>query len=173
MALPITLSNSTVAADALSGTVIGTFNTDGLRLQSNPFGYFLLVGRLLVATWNGQAVPGGYLVQVHAPGGQPASFEITITAAPLPIITFNPAHPTIPDTTPKGTVVAGYAITMSDGSRFTGTVAFGAPNFDDGGVFALKIITPASGQIIVNPNGPGVGPNLTTITDHVTLVATT
>ncbi len=86
MALPITLTNAAVAADAQSGAVIGTFNTDGLRFQpnGNPYGYFLLVGRLLVVTWDGQAMPGQYTVQVHAPGGSPASFMITITAAVAP-----------------------------------------------------------------------------------------
>jgi hypothetical protein len=359
MALPITLNTATIAADALSGAVVGTFNTDGLRLQpnGNPYDWFVLVGRLLVTTWNGQAIPGQYTVMVNAPGGPSTSFTITITApvvvpppilvringsanpvtvaagatilaavangpgnpgdwlgvyavggpsgpsdpaswkwlstddargsappapgitagtvhlvvpaiagqyevrffpnngwavsaksaaitvmagatgptgstgttgatgltgatgttgatgatgstgatggtghtgstgatgatgttgatggtggtgatgpAPQPIISFNPLLPSLPDTTPKGTVVATYAVTMSDGSPFTGTVAFGTPNFDSGGVFSLVATTRATGQLIVNPSGPGVGPNLTTITDHVTLVATT
>jgi hypothetical protein len=30
----------------------------------------------------------------------------------------------------------------------------------------------AIGKILVHPNGPGVGPNLSTVTDHITLVAT-
>ena len=37
---------------------------------------------------------------------------------------------------------------------------------DNKGVFAL-----AGDHIIVNPDGPGVGPNQTTITDHITLEA--
>jgi hypothetical protein len=99
-----------------------------------------------------------------------SSEAITITAQP--IITINPSSPQIADTTPKGSVVATYTITMSDGSPFTGTIGFGPPNFDNGGVFALVVITLSTGQIIVNPNGPGVGPNPITITDHITLVAT-
>jgi hypothetical protein len=66
---------------------------------------------------------------------------------------------------------------MSDGSSsFLGTVVFGQPNNDGGGVFALSPLTrnpdgSAMGQILVSPSGPGVGPNSGTITDHVTLVA--
>jgi hypothetical protein len=55
---------------------------------------------------------------------------------------------------------------MSDGSPYTGTVNFGAPFFDAGGSFAIS-----GNSIIVNPNGPGIGPNMSTITDHITLEA--
>ncbi len=98
--------------------------------------------------------------------------QVAATPPPIPVITLTPPTPQMSDTTPKGAVVTTYAITMSDGSPFTGTVAFGAPNFDNGGVFALVATTKATGSIVVNPNGPGVGPNLSTITDHITLVAT-
>jgi hypothetical protein len=82
------------------------------------------------------------------------------------VITVTPSTPTVPDTTPLGAVVAAFSVVMSDGSPFTGTVGFGAPYYDAGGIFAL-----AGRNIIVNPSGPGVGPNMTTITDHITLVA--
>jgi flagellar basal body rod protein FlgG len=55
---------------------------------------------------------------------------------------------------------------MSDYSQFTGTVRFGPPYYDNDGRFTLTKNT-----IIVNPNGPGIGPNRTTITDHITLEA--
>jgi hypothetical protein len=55
---------------------------------------------------------------------------------------------------------------MSDGSPFTGSVGFGNPYYDAGGIFAIS-----GSNIIVNPSGPGVGPNMTTITDHITLLA--
>jgi hypothetical protein len=45
-------------------------------------------------------------------------------------------------------------------------VRFAAPNYDDGGIFALS-----GNNIIVNPTGPGLGQNATTITDHITLEA--
>jgi hypothetical protein len=60
---------------------------------------------------------------------------------------------------------------MSDGSPFVGTIGFGPPNFDAGGIFAL-MGSPTSGNVIVNPSGPGVGPNLSTIIDQITLIAT-
>jgi hypothetical protein len=83
-----------------------------------------------------------------------------------PVITVTPNTPVVPDTTPLGSVVATYSVVMSDGTPFTGTVRFGAPYYDAGGIFALSRNT-----IIVNPDGPGVGPNITTVTDHITLEA--
>ena len=85
---------------------------------------------------------------------------------PQPEIDVTPTMPRVPDTIPRGAVVATYAVKMSDGSPFTGTVRFGAPHYDNKGVFALS-----GSEIIVNPNGPGLGPNKTTITDHITLEA--
>ena len=83
-----------------------------------------------------------------------------------PVIIVAPVTPHMPDTSSRGAVVATYSVTMSDGSPFTGTVRFGAPYYDGGGVFALS-----DNKIIVNPDGPGVGPNRTTITKHVSLEA--
>jgi hypothetical protein len=90
-------------------------------------------------------------------------------AFPQPIdIIVNPMAPTIPDTTPLGATVATYSVVMSDGSAYRGTVTFGPPNFDAGGIFALNTVNKT---IIVNPAGPGVGPNMSTIVDHITLQA--
>jgi hypothetical protein len=83
-----------------------------------------------------------------------------------PVIMVAPVTPRVPDTTPRGAVVATYSVMMSDGSPFTGTVRFGAPYYDGKGVFALS-----GNKIIVNPDGPGLGPNRTTITDRITLDA--
>jgi hypothetical protein len=112
------------------------------------------------------------------------SAAITATAAAPPpppppppapaaaaVITVSPNTPQLPDTTSVGAVVATYTVTMSDGSPFVGTIGFGPPNFDAGGIFAL-MGSPTSGNVIVNPSGPGVGPNLSTITDQITLIAT-
>jgi hypothetical protein len=103
------------------------------------------------------------------------ALNVTAVAPPPPspptvVITVTPNMPQIPDTTSVGAVVATYTVTMSDGSPFVGTVGFGAPNFDAGGIFALRG-SPTSGNVIVSPTGPGVGPNLGTITDHITLMA--
>jgi hypothetical protein len=83
------------------------------------------------------------------------------------VITVAPASPRIPDTTPRGAVVATYSVRMSDGSPFTGTVRFGAPYYDGGGVFALS-----GNKVIVNAGGPGLGRDRRTITKHITLEAT-
>ena len=88
----------------------------------------------------------------------------------MPIIIINPSSPAIPDTTPLGGVVAQYQVVMSDASAFVGTLVFAAPNFDAGGIFALSG-TAQAGNIIVNPSGPGVGPNMGTIVDNITLQA--
>jgi hypothetical protein len=90
---------------------------------------------------------------------------------PAPVITVTPNTPQVPDTTSVGAVVATYTVTMSDGSPFVGTIGFGPPNFDAGGIFSLTG-SPPRGNVIINPSGPGVGPNLSTITDQITLVAT-
>ena len=82
------------------------------------------------------------------------------------MITVTPNAPSVPDTTPRGAIVATYSVRMSDNSPFTGTVRFGPPYYDDNGRFALT-----DNNIITNPNGPGIGPNKGTITDHITLEA--
>jgi hypothetical protein len=82
------------------------------------------------------------------------------------VIEVRPNTPKVPDTAPRGTVVATYSVRMSDNSRFTGTVRFGPPYYDNDGRFAL-----VDGNIIVNPGGPGIGPNKATVTDHITLEA--
>jgi hypothetical protein len=90
---------------------------------------------------------------------------------PAVLITVTPSTPQVPDTTPVGAAVATYTVTMSDGSPFLGTIGFGPPNFDAGGIFALTG-SPSSGNIVVNPSGPGIGPNPSTVTDQITLMAT-
>jgi hypothetical protein len=82
------------------------------------------------------------------------------------VIGIRPKTPKVPDTAPGGTVVASYSVRMSDNSRFTGTVRFGPPYYDNDGRFVL-----INNHIVINPNGPGIGPNRATITDHITLEA--
>ena len=82
------------------------------------------------------------------------------------MIEVRPNTPKVPDTAPRGTIVATYSVRMSDNSRFNGTVRFGPPYYDNDGRFAL-----VDGKIIVNPDGPGIGPNKATVTDHITLEA--
>jgi len=84
---------------------------------------------------------------------------------PTPLISFNPPNPAIPAMTPKGAVVAGIVVTMSDGSPFAGTLGFGPPNYDDGGAFAIS-----GSNLIINPNGPGVSSDGSTI-QNCTVIA--
>ncbi len=89
----------------------------------------------------------------------------------VPVIVVTPSTtPTIPNWTPLGAIVATITVTMSDASPFTGTLTFGSPNFDDGGIYAISG-TSSPFYLIVNPSGPGVGPEGGNL-DHVTLVAT-
>ena len=95
-----------------------------------------------------------------------APVRVLLPAGPQPVITVSPNAPSVPDTTRRGAVVASYSVKMSDNSPFAGTVRFGPPYYDSKGKFALR-----DNKIIVNPNGPGIGPNRATVTDHVTLEA--
>lgn len=112
--------------------------------------------------------------------GAPASAALSVNVMPqlmqaTEVITFTPAAPTVPSSTSKGSKVASFTVKMSDGSPFTGTVKFDAPNFDNGGVFALANVSSsaAAGDIIVSTTGPGFDTTKTvTITDHITLTAT-
>ena len=87
-------------------------------------------------------------------------------AGPQPVIAVTPNAPSVPDSTPRGAIVATYSVRMSDNSPFTGTIQFGPPYYDNKGKFALR-----GNAIIVNPNGPGIGPNRATIMEHITLEA--
>ena len=82
-------------------------------------------------------------------------------------ITSNPPNPTIPSTTPLGATVARITASWSDGSPFAGTLSFGPPNFNYGGIYALD----SNNNLIINPLGPGVG-SAGGSTENVTIVAT-
>jgi hypothetical protein len=77
------------------------------------------------------------------------SFYATLTTAPPPpptlTLSFNPPNPSLPPTSPANTFVAQIVPAWSNGNPFTGTVAFGSPNFSDGGCFeidgSLNLIT--------------------------------
>lgn len=121
-------------------------------------------------TMTAPTTDGAYEARFYANNGFTVLARAPFTVAPppppppQPVITVTPSTPEVPDTTSRGAVVATFSVAMSDGSPFTGKVGFGAPYYDAGGIFALS-----GNRIIVNPNGPGLGPNMTTITDHITL----
>jgi hypothetical protein len=81
---------------------------------------------------------------------------------PYPIVTINPMMPSILSSTPLGTVVATISVVLSNGQAFTGLLFFDSPFFDDGGTFSLTgLASPFS--LIVNPLGPGVGSDGSTV----------
>ena len=191
--MSITSSNLTVSNTAPAGTTIGLLTTTdasgtaipcNYMLTKGSIGYFAIAGDNLITAWTAPATPGHYSIRLRALGSNTrfsgsATFTVEVgTAAPpppppsvSPVITVTPNTPQLPDTTSRGAVVATYTVAMTDGSPFVGTIGFGPPNFDAGGIFALAG-SPTSGNVVVNPNGPGVGPNLSMVTDHITLVAT-
>jgi hypothetical protein len=75
--------------------------------------------------------------------------------APVLSLLSNPPNPSIPSTMPLGATVATVAtITASwrNGQPFTGTIGFGPPSSNAGGVFAI-----GGNSLIINPSGPDVG----------------
>ncbi len=81
---------------------------------------------------------------------------------PCPVITITPPMPSWPDSTPAGTVIAQIAVTLNPPGTFTGTVTFGSPYGNDGGLFAI------SGSDIVLATAPPVGNS----TQWITIMAT-
>ena len=61
--------------------------------------------------------------------------------------------PSVQDAVPLGTVIAAVTAAWSDGSPFTGTLAFGSPYADDGGTFALSCQSCATANIVVSGLG--------------------
>lgn len=81
-----------------------------------------------------------------------------------------PPNPVIAPNSPGGTFVANLHGIWSDGSAFSGSYAFVAPNYDDGGIYTIILNDDHSGSLIVNPSGPGVGSGGGTI-ENVSVVA--
>jgi hypothetical protein len=107
-------------------------------------------------TWNGS------WTQTSAPPTPPPPATLTLT--------FNPQMPSIPDTTPPGTVVATATASWSNGAPFTGALMFGSPYADDGGTFALSCMQCATANIVINPGGLGIMGDGGTV-QNVTVVA--
>jgi hypothetical protein len=108
--------------------------------------------------WSCAGSRGGSTAQCSAPYSPPPPPTLTLT--------FSPPDPSLPDSSPNGTVVSIVTAAWSDGSRFTGTLGFDAPYYDDGGTFALS-----GNQVIVSPTGLGLLGDVGTI-QRVTIVAT-
>lgn len=71
-------------------------------------------------------------------GSHPACPPPPPPPAPTPRITFNPAAPSVLDTTTVGTQITQIIVTMSNGSQFAGSLGFGPPYFNDAGICAIK-----------------------------------
>jgi hypothetical protein len=98
-----------------------------------------------------------------------SNFYVDVLFAPTGTtltLSFSPSNPSIPANAPLGTVVATLTASWSDGSPFTGTLAFAQPYSNDQGVFAIS-----GNDLIINPSGPGVSGDANTAQD-VTIVAT-
>src|SRR5271155_1962088 len=168
---------STAAVAMSDGSAFAGMLTIGVNNMVALSGLTVALTRALTAADDG--AQSFMITAAQNAGTASATLALNVTAvvpppptpSPAVVITVTPNAPQMPDTTPVGAVVATYSVTMSDGSPFMGTISFGPPNFDDGSVFSLTG-SPTSGNIIVNPSGPGIGPNLSTITDHITLLAT-
>jgi hypothetical protein len=148
--MTISISNLNINNNAMPGTIVGVLTARdasgtvipcNFTLTKNSAGFFAISGNNLVTGWGGSAVAGNYPVRVHANGintrfSGNARFTTVVTTAappplpppppppppPVPMITVTPANPAIADTAIVGTQVATYAVAMSDGSPFTGTV---------------------------------------------------
>ena len=88
-------------------------------------------------------------------------------SSPLPglTLTISPLSPTISADAPLGTYVATVTAAWSYGSPFAGTLQFMAPDYDDGGTFALS-----DNKLIIVSLGLGVSGDGNT-TQHVSLIA--
>jgi hypothetical protein len=109
------------------------------------------------SNWTWTCKAAGATVSCSAPLPPPPPPSLTLTVSP--------SMPVTAASSPKGTVVATVRATWSDGSQFTGTISFTAPNYDDGGTFALS-----GSNLIISPIGLGISGDGGTI-QRVTLVA--
>jgi hypothetical protein len=71
-------------------------------------------------------------------GNQPDCPPLPPPPVPTPRITFNPSIPSMPDTSPVGAQITQIIVTMSDGSPFSGSLGYGSPYFNDGGICAIQ-----------------------------------
>ena len=144
--MTISISNLAINNNAMPGTTVGVLTARdasntvipcNFTLTKGSAGFFAVSGNNLVTAWSGSTVAGNYPVRVHANGintrfSGNARFTTVVTTAapppppppppPVPMITVTPANPAIADTMTVGTEVATYAVAMSDGSPFAGTV---------------------------------------------------
>jgi hypothetical protein len=136
-----------------------TMNGQMVQAQGYPAGIFWSMSELLILNSNLYAtddIYGGGAYQWN--GATFNQIPSLPSGGPPPTLTltFNPQMPSVQDTVPLGTVIATVTAAWSDGSPFTGTLAFGTPYADDGGTFALSCQSCAMANIVVSPAGLGL-----------------
>jgi hypothetical protein len=88
------------------------------------------------------------------------SLYATLDPAPTLSISFNPPNPSVPASSPAGTIIAQIIPAWSDGSQFTGALSCtSAPYYCDGGVFAID----GNNNLVVSAAGPGLSGDANTI----------
>jgi uncharacterized membrane protein (DUF106 family) len=140
----------------------GGMSNGSLTLPAPPPGGPYELRLYLNNSWILAATSNQFTVATSSPPSPPA---------PTLTLTFAPQMPSIPDSTPLGTVVATVTAAWSDGSAFTGTLMFAAPYADDGGSFALSCMQCATANIVVAPAGLGVAGDGGTV-QNITVMAT-
>ncbi|HEY1430364.1 MAG TPA: hypothetical protein VGF39_01830, partial [Stellaceae bacterium] len=99
----------------------GGMSNGSLTLPAPPPGGPYELRLYLNNSWILAATSNQFTVATSSPPSPPA---------PTLTLTFAPQMPSIPDSTPLGTVVATVTAAWSDGSAFTGTLMFAAPYAD-------------------------------------------
>jgi hypothetical protein len=91
---------------------------------------------------------------------------VPAASTPHLVLSFDPPAPRVPSNAAAGSVVATIVPSWSDGTPFTGTLAFAPPYSNAQGVFAISGM-----DLIINPSGPGVASSDNNAFD-ITIVAT-
>ena len=136
--MSIVISNLSVTANAPNGTTVGVLaaiDKSGNIIPCNFIlkksgGKFAISSNNLITAWTGSLQPGYYSVLIRATGigtvfSASGNFMVTVSpgSAGTPTgIAFIPAAVSLPDTSLAGTIVATFAVSMSDGSPFAGTL---------------------------------------------------
>ena len=179
----IILSNAVVAANAAQGSVIGSFAVAGghagaqvtVESQTAPANYFLISANNLLVAWAGQALPGEYQIKVHAPGGPPQSFTVSVTPAIFVTLTLpdnglvvqddSALSVTVPANAPAGTLLMAPPVREdANGNPIAGTsisyaLGSSAKLFSVGSDFSLftawsGAATPGSYPIVITAKSP-------------------
>lgn len=154
------VSNSDVVAGYFDTpySFIGKFNATKLILlrrliqdQNTDFGVYVLDSPVYFT--------GFYTPPILRSISRPLS--VGGSGGPVLVVTVTPSNPSIPASSPLGSVVATLSAAWSDGSPFTGNFQLSS---NPGNIYAVS-----GNKLIVNPTGPGVGSTPTI--EYVTVIA--